>query len=354
MSVATPFPSVEEITKHEAFPTVTWQLEPHQSGYLPVAVNRGGPFNIHWEVHGDGPIKVVLLCGLGFFKTSYQRQTVHFGHKHGSKYSVLILDNRGMGRSDQPVMRYSTSAMAADAIEVLDHLGWNEERQLHVVGLSMGGMIAQELAQAIPTRLASLNLICTAGAIENTVGFLENLRNRATMLLPKSLDRTVQYAAGAIFPAAWLGGPDDADVPDPRRVPRCRMAPGFPDAYPRFATNYERFAAQEVTKQRDPGYTKAGFLLQAVAAGWHHQTPAQLGALADAVGRERILVMHGTDDAIISVPHGRKLIEALRPAEGLVVEGMGHGPIHERTRWFNDVLEKRIAVGEELSGRGGT
>lgn len=44
-------------------------------------------------------------------------------------------------------MRYSTSEMAKDIIEVLDHLGWTSERQLHILGVSMGGMIAQEIVR---------------------------------------------------------------------------------------------------------------------------------------------------------------------------------------------------------------
>ena len=75
----------------------------------------------------------------------WQRYTKAFGHDRGSKYSCLIFDNRGMGESDKPLLRYSTSEMAKDTLELLENLGWTEQRQLHIVGVSMGGMIAQEL-----------------------------------------------------------------------------------------------------------------------------------------------------------------------------------------------------------------
>lgn len=83
--------------------------------------------------------------GLGSLKANWQRQIKDFGHKQADKYSCLIFDNRGMGESDKPRIRYSTSEMARDALEVLDHIGWTKERQVHVVGISMGGMIGQEL-----------------------------------------------------------------------------------------------------------------------------------------------------------------------------------------------------------------
>ncbi|KAI0895620.1 alpha/beta-hydrolase [Annulohypoxylon nitens] len=340
------FPSVEDVAKSPAFPTAMWQLEPHQSGLLPVAAGRGGPLKISWEVHGDGPVKLILISGLGFFKTAFQRQTMYFGHIHGSQYSVLILDNRGMGGSDKPLMRYSTSEMARDIVEVADHIGWTLPRQLHVCGISMGGMIAQELACLVPGRIGSLSLICTAAWIENTTSFAENMANRITMLLPKSLDRSVQYAAGAIFTPEYLVSPDNASVPD-ESVPKCKIPPG---GYGKFGSNYERFAAQEITKQRNrDGFTKKGFLLQLIAAGWHHKSPEQLKDLGDSVGRERILVLHGTDDGMISTPHGKKLIQYLNPGQGLIVDGLGHAPINERTPWFNKLLETRCLLGEKLN-----
>ena len=89
--------------------------------------------------------------GLGSFKSAWQRQTKDFGHDQADKYTSLIFDNRGMGESDKPWMRYSTSEMALDTFELLDHLGWTEQRQLHVIGISMGGMIAQELVRSLPS-----------------------------------------------------------------------------------------------------------------------------------------------------------------------------------------------------------
>lgn len=89
--------------------------------------------------------------GLGSFMSSWQRQSKDFGHSQNTnsyqspKYESLVFDNRGMGKSDKPFFRYSTSEMAKDAIELVDFLGWTQQRQLHVIGVSMGGMIAQEL-----------------------------------------------------------------------------------------------------------------------------------------------------------------------------------------------------------------
>lgn len=73
--------------------------------------------------------------GLGSMKTAWQRQTRDFGHTQGDKYTCLLIENRGIGESDKPLMRYSTSEMAKDIIEVLDHLEWKKERQLNIVGI---------------------------------------------------------------------------------------------------------------------------------------------------------------------------------------------------------------------------
>lgn len=88
--------------------------------------------------------------GLGGMKYAWQRQTKDFGHTKGDQYSSLVIDNRGIGDSDKPTFRYSTSEMAKDIVELIDHLGWTGKRELHVIGISMGGMIAQEMVR-LPT-----------------------------------------------------------------------------------------------------------------------------------------------------------------------------------------------------------
>ena len=97
--------------------------------------------------------------GLGTFKTGWQRQTKDFGHDQSSKYSCLIFDNRGMGESDKPVGRYSTTQLAQDTLELLDHLKWTAKRELHVIGVSMGGMSAQELVCTSRSLLIFLALV---------------------------------------------------------------------------------------------------------------------------------------------------------------------------------------------------
>jgi pimeloyl-ACP methyl ester carboxylesterase len=237
-------------------------------------------------------------------------------------------------------MRYSTSEMARDIVELLDHLGWTSPRQLHVSGVSMGGMIAQELGLLIPDRICSLNLISTAARIENTTTFVENLRTRINMFIPKSLDRSVKDAGRSLFSDSWLDASDDSPIPQPG-------TPGviFPPSgvYQRFNTNYERFAATELTKRLDlEQFGKKGFILQAIAAGWHHVSDKRLKELGDKVGRERILVMHGTNDNMITVPHGRVLIEGIKPGVGTIKEGTGHVFMLEEWRWHNEMIEEQV------------
>ncbi|KAM0255086.1 hypothetical protein ACHAQJ_006087 [Trichoderma viride] len=346
-------PSAEETLGHPAFPSAIWALEPHRKGKVEAAKGRGGPVKIAWEIHGEGPTKVVLIMGLAGVKTSWQRQTKYFGHDRAIEYSLLILDNRGMGESDKPLARYTTSAMAADIIEVLDHVGWTAERDVHVVGVSLGGMIAQEVAYAIPTRLRSLSLISTTAQFESgpAKSWTDAIWQRVGFVVPKSEEQGMIDTSRQLFTEEWLAAPDDAaTLPSPKTTPKCGPAPGTPDGeYLAFDTNFQRFQAQELFKKRQVGwFTRQGFLCQLIAAGGHRKSPDQLRELADKVGRERIFIMHGTADKMITVPNGEKLIKYINPGVGLIAEDVGHAAGMDRPKWFNSLLEERFIAWNKL------
>ena len=118
-----------------------------------------------------------------------------------------------------------------------------------------------------------------------------------------------------------------------------------PDAEGSFPTNGDRFAAQEIMKRMDVnGFTRRGFVMQAIAAGWHHKTIKQVEELGDKVGRDRIQVIHGTIDEMITFPHGELLARELggeeRSVSFIAVEGKAHGLQME---WRRD-LTKAIAA----------
>ncbi|KAG5989714.1 hypothetical protein E4U54_004259 [Claviceps lovelessii] len=342
------FPSCEETMHHPAYESALWDLEPHSCGEVSVAEGRGGPLDLYWEIHGEGATKIVLIMGLGGCYTAWQPQTLYFGHTHGDKYSVLVFDNRGVGRSGAPVGRYTTSEMARDVVELLDHVGWTSLRQVNVVGISLGGMIAQELACLMPRRIQSLSLICTSSHVQSGKPLPQALWSRLKLFRPKSNQQAIHDAALSVFPVSFLAAPDDSLVlPSPRTTPKCRPAAGTPDGeYPRFHSNFQRFQALELRKRNNTQgqYSRAGFFCQLAAAAGHYKSPAQLAKMADAVGRERILVMHGRLDDMIAVSNGERLISGLEPGARLIVEDMGHAPIFERSVWFNEYLAERLAA----------
>jgi pimeloyl-ACP methyl ester carboxylesterase len=111
---------------------------------------------LHYQVWGpiDGE-PLLLVHGLGADHRAWIMQRRAFG----SRYRCIALDNRGVGSSDKPVGPYDLEVMARDALAVLDAAGHDSA---HVVGVSMGGILAQILAVRAPERVRSLTLACTA------------------------------------------------------------------------------------------------------------------------------------------------------------------------------------------------
>jgi hypothetical protein len=191
-----------------------------------------------------------------------------------------------------------------------------------------------------------MNLFSTAAKIESTTSFLENLQTRINMFIPKSLDRSLTDAAHNLFADHWLDQPDDVTLPT-SSTPLCVMPPS--GQYKLYATNYERFAANELTKRLDTeSFTKKGFILQAIAAGWHHKSKEQLKELGDQVGRERIMILHSKADNMMPVSHGRKLIEMIQPGVGIIRERTGHVFMIEEQAYHDSMIEAQIAKAANL------
>ncbi len=109
--------------------------------------------DLYYEQHGVGP-DVLLIAGLGAHTGDWARQVPALA-RH---FRVTAFDNRGCGRSSAPDEPTSIRQMAEDAIALMDALGIG---RAHVVGSSMGGEIAQELAIAFPQRVDRLVLMAT-------------------------------------------------------------------------------------------------------------------------------------------------------------------------------------------------
>ena len=110
--------------------------------------------SIYYEVYGKG-VPLLLIGGLGSDSASWFAVVNDF-----SKYfQTIVFDNRGCGRSDSPNEAYSVSSMAEDTIKLLDFLKINKT---HIIGHSMGGYIAQELAIKYPERVDKLILASSA------------------------------------------------------------------------------------------------------------------------------------------------------------------------------------------------
>jgi pimeloyl-ACP methyl ester carboxylesterase len=118
-------------------------------------------FRMEYETHGEGD-PLLLINGLGSDRSEWLFQFPEFAER----FLVIAFDNRGAGGSDTPPGPYSTAQMADDAAALLAHLGVD---RAHVLGVSLGGMIAQEVALRHPDRVGKLVLACTAPGGEGSV-----------------------------------------------------------------------------------------------------------------------------------------------------------------------------------------
>jgi pimeloyl-ACP methyl ester carboxylesterase len=118
-----------------------------------MSVAKVGSVELYYEEHGSGD-PLLLIMGLAADSQAWMFQIPDFAQH----YRVIAFDNRGVGRSSKPAGPYSIHEMADETAGLLGVLGID---RAHVVGVSMGGMIAQELVLRHPERVRALVLACT-------------------------------------------------------------------------------------------------------------------------------------------------------------------------------------------------
>lgn len=177
------------------------------------AANRRA--NLYYEIHGDGD-PLLLIPGLGLTTRAWAHITPRLAEKH----RVIVVDPRGAGNSDTADVPYTGELFAEDMTAVLDAA---EAERAHVVGLSMGGMISQELAIRYPQRVASLILLSTYAAVDDwsrrlfevrrtiieRLGLLEHFRMSIMFVFSPAAFRAIKDRVDAIEQALRQNPPDE-------------------------------------------------------------------------------------------------------------------------------------------------
>ncbi len=200
------------------------------------------------------------------------------------RLDTIAYDHRGIGRSSRVSDPFSISDLADDAAGLLDALGLESA---HVLGISMGGMVAQELALRHPERLRSLTLGCTyCGGPGSTLTQEAVITRLGEGMMSGDRERAIRTGYEVNVAASFAADP----------------------------ANYEAFHAMATAM---PAPVPVIMLqMQAIAA---HDTSGRLGEI-----RAPTLVIHGGEDQMLGVDNGR-LIASLIPGARLeVLEGVGH------------------------------
>lgn len=162
---------------------------------MPVA--RINDCDLYYEMHGAGA-PLLLIAGLGCATWLWARNLAALA----ARFQVIAFDNRGAGRSEKPDMPYSAGLLADDAAGLLQHLGVS---RAHVLGVSMGGFIAQELALLYPERVDRLVLGCTMSRGDVVTREFEEAMTRVDGLTPEQVFRRAMELTAA--PGYWGARP---------------------------------------------------------------------------------------------------------------------------------------------------
>lgn len=237
------------------------------------------------QVHGDRQHPTIFLIrGLGTQLIEWSPVLVDTLVAGG--LSVVVFDNRDAGRSSRLDHDYALSDMADDVVALADALDID---RFHVLGISLGGMVAQLVAVRHPERLLCLCSVMSTSGNPVLPRSPAAVRERLTA---SASSREGRIRLDAENRALW-------------------GSPGYPE------TEAERLQAARVTHDRC--HYPAGVARQMAAVLEDGSRVARLAGI-----RARTLVIHGADDVLIPPEHGADTARAIPGAEFQLVPGMGH------------------------------
>jgi 3-oxoadipate enol-lactonase len=247
---------------------------------------------LNCQLEGDGPETLVLVNGLADDLVSWDFQVPAFLE---AGLRVLRFDNRGIGESDAPAGPYTSRMLADDAKALVDELGLD---RFHMMGVSMGGMIAQEFAIAHPQMLRSLTLACTYAAPGE---FCSRMFSMWADLAPQL---GVPFVMRDVTLWAFTVPFFDERTDDLRE---------FEAAMAEIAMPVDAYLSQLNVIQ-------------------HHDTTSRLGGITVPT-----LVLAGEEDILIPVRLSRRLHDGISGAQWTTVPG-GHACLWETPEPFNNAV----------------
>jgi aminoacrylate hydrolase len=256
---------------------------------MPHAISDGA--RIHYTVEGEGP-PVLLIPGLGMSAATWAAA----GGQLARSRRAIYADPRGSGGSDTPDHPYTGPLMAADMVAVLDHAG---VERADVVGMSMGGMIAQHLALEQPERVRTLTLVSTYATTDEWTARV--LDERRWLIDQGGLAAQFRLSIFFVFsPQAFR------EMPEFIHGLEARLAEDPPD---------------ERSYRRQLEFCRT------------HDTAARLGALEMPT-----MVVVGSQDVLTSPVLGRELAELMPRVRYEEIAGASHGMIWEQSERIADLL----------------
>ena len=264
---------------------------------------RSGDVEIWYEAKSgvDTPKASILLI-MGIANTSIAWPKHFIQPLVDSGYQVILYDHRGLGMSDwienwSPENAYKLADMAKDGIAVLDHLGVNKA---HIIGVSMGGMIAQRLVIDHPDRILSLISMMSSGYIEDP---------DLSGIPPETIKELLRVALRYSFSSS-----------EKNMIKMHLISRGLLKGDSPYALDTKEIAQQVLYEiQKRKGYNpnvNAQHVAAVSADGSRYEELPQINVPT--------LVIHGRSDPLIPFEHAVKYAPLIPNAKTLWITGMGH------------------------------